>query len=154
RHAHGADDVHRVPRRRSRGDRGAAVFDGLHRLRRHDARLATRGGRSMKFSKPAIFGLLAFYFLLVAFPIVWLFYSSLKPDRDIFLQPFMPPNPANLSKEGLKDAWREGRTKAYLLDGVKKSAADLEYKNYKRAWIDAHFDDFFVNSVIVTIVTV
>ena len=79
----------------------------------------------MKLTRPAIFALLCFYFVLVVFPMFWLFYSSLKPDRDIFLYPFQLPSPTN-----------------------------LRFDNYRHAWVDAHFNDFFLNSLIVTIATV
>jgi ABC-type glycerol-3-phosphate transport system permease component len=76
-------------------------------------------------TKPLIYGILGTYFLLVVFPIFWLFYSSLKADRDIFLSPFQLP-----------------------------SITSLHFENFKHAWHDAHFDDFFVNSIVVTFSTV
>ena len=78
----------------------------------------------MKLSKPLIFLLLCAYFVLVVFPLFWLFYSSLKADRDIFLHPFRLP------------------------------AIPLHWDNFAHAWTGAHFRDFFLNSVIVTCVTV
>src|SRR2546423_1477214 len=75
------------------------------------------------FSKSMIFTLLLVYALLVVFPIFWLFYSSLKPDRDIFLTPFKLPD-------------------------------SLHFENFRNAWVNAHFQDFFLNSVVVTIATV
>ena len=68
--------------------------------------------------KPVIFALLCFYLVLVVFPIFWLFYSSLKADRDIFLTPFSLPSPN-----------------------------DLHFSNFKKAWTQAHFDDAYLRSV-------
>jgi len=78
----------------------------------------------VKLSKPLIFLLLCVYFVLVVFPLFWLFYSSLKADRYIFLRPFQLP------------------------------AFPLHWDNFSHAWTGAHFRDFFLNSVIVTCVTV
>ncbi len=76
-------------------------------------------------SKPLVLCLLICYAILVVFPIFWLFYSSLKPDRDIFLTPFKLP-----------------------------SLTHLHFENFKNAWVNAHFRDFFFNSVVVTLLTV
>jgi len=81
--------------------------------------------REFNLTRPLIFALLCFYFVLVVFPIFWLFYSSLKPDRDIFLTPFKLP-----------------------------SLTHLHFENFKNAWVNAHFEDFFLNSIIVTLATV
>src|SRR5205814_9659849 len=78
----------------------------------------------MKFTRPLIFLLLCFYMMLVVFPLFWLFYSSLKADRDIFLHPFQLPS------------------------------FPLHWNNFAHAWTGAHFRDFFLNSVIVTLSTV
>src|SRR5688500_20339996 len=37
---------------------------------------------------PLVYLLLCTYFVIVVFPMFWLFYSSFKPDREIFLHPF------------------------------------------------------------------
>ena len=79
----------------------------------------------MKLTKPILFLLLLAYAALVVFPLFWLFYSSLKPDRDIFLHPFSLP-----------------------------ALHDLHWSNFANAWTNAHFRDFFFNSVVVTFSTV
>ena len=56
---------------------------------------------------------------------IWLLYTSLKTDREIFLAPFTLPQ------------W----------DG-------LQWVNFSSAWTLGHFGDFFLNSTIITIVTV
>ena len=76
-------------------------------------------GRALIFA-----GLLG-YSLWVIFPMVWMAYSSLKPDEEIFRQPFALP-----------------------------AAGHLQFDNYSRAWRDTHFGNYFFNSVLVTSVSV
>lgn len=57
----------------------------------------------------------------VIFPMVWVAYSSLKPDAAIFRDTFSLPSPG-----------------------------DLQFGNYARAWREARFGDYFFNSVLVT----
>lgn len=61
------------------------------------------------------------YAAWVVFPMLWVAYSSLKPDGAIFLRPFSPP------------AWSE-----------------LQTANYTQAWREARFRDYFLNSIAVT----
>jgi ABC-type glycerol-3-phosphate transport system permease component len=61
------------------------------------------------------------YCLWVVFPMVWVAYSSLKPDRAIFADTFALPSPG-----------------------------DLDFANYGNAWREAHFREYFLNSVLVT----
>lgn len=72
-----------------------------------------------------IYTVLLGYLVVVAYPMVWLLYTSLKTDRDIFLEPFTLP------------AWN-----------------DLQWVNFSEAWTKGLFGDYFLNSVIVTAVTV
>ena len=72
-----------------------------------------------------IYTVLLGYFVVVAYPMIWLLYTSLKTDRDIFLEPFTLP------------AWN-----------------DLQWVNFSEAWTKGLFGDYFLNSVIVTVVTV
>lgn len=76
-------------------------------------------------SRPLIFLLLSAYAVWVLFPMVWVAYSSLKPDAAIFREPF---------------AWPD--------------AGDLRFENYARAWHEARFGEYFLNSVIVTVTSV
>lgn len=75
--------------------------------------------------KPAIYTVLITYLLLVMYPMLWLLYTSLKTDREIFLAPFTLPQWDN-----------------------------LQWANFSRAWTLGHFGDYFVNSAIVTGLTV
>jgi ABC-type glycerol-3-phosphate transport system permease component len=61
----------------------------------------------------------------VVFPMIWVAYSSLKPDAAIFRDTFALP-----------------------------AANDLRFDNYARAWREAHFGDYFLNSILVTGVSV
>jgi N-acetylglucosamine transport system permease protein len=74
---------------------------------------------------PLIYLVLLTYFLVVVYPMVWLLYTSLKTDKDIFLNPFELP-----------------------------SLRHLQWANFANAWTKGNFGDYFFNSVFVTIVTV
>ncbi len=80
--------------------------------------------------RPDVTGALLFVVLLgyaawVLFPMVWVAYSSLKPDAAIFRETFALPH-----------------------------ANDLQFDNYVRAWRQARFGDYFLNSLLVTTVSV
>ncbi|HTJ79546.1 MAG TPA: carbohydrate ABC transporter permease [Rariglobus sp.] len=79
----------------------------------------------MKISRVLIFSVLAGYLVWVAFPMIWVAYSSLKTDEAIFREAFALP-----------------------------AAGDLRTDNYSRAWHEARFGDYFVNSVVVTVSSV
>lgn len=79
----------------------------------------------MKVSRTLFFLALAGYTLWVVFPMIWVAYSSLKADESIFRETFALP-----------------------------SADDLRWSNYARAWGEARFGDYFLNSVVVTGVSV
>jgi ABC-type glycerol-3-phosphate transport system permease component len=71
-----------------------------------------------------VFAILFLYLVAVVYPMLWLFYTSLKPDHEIFLDPFALPR------------WN-----------------DLHWENFQRAWTGAHFSRYFINSFIVTVGT-
>jgi ABC-type glycerol-3-phosphate transport system permease component len=79
--------------------------------------------RPKKFSvgQPVIFAGLASYAVWLIFPMIWVAYSSLKSDAAIFGHTFALPAPG-----------------------------DLHFDNYTRAWREAHFGEYFLNSVFVT----
>ena len=81
--------------------------------------------KDLKLTRPLIYLLLCSYFVLVLYPMFWLFYSSLKPDREIFLHPFRLPTPDNI-------AWA----------------------NFSKAWVQGNFQSYFFNSVVMTVSTV
>ena len=59
------------------------------------------------------------YFLIVVYPMFWLFYTSLKPDREIFLHPFRLPDPANLHvAELLQRLGRRAFSSSYFFNSV------------------------------------
>jgi len=60
------------------------------------------------------------YALVVIFPVIWITYTSLKSDAEIFLAPFALPDPGS-----------------------------LHWENYGRAWTGARFSGYFFNSVLV-----
>ena len=75
--------------------------------------------------RPLILTALLGYAGWVVFPLLWVAYSSLKPDAAIFRDTFSLPAPN-----------------------------DLHFDNYARAWREARFSDYFFNSVLVTSVSV
>ncbi len=74
-----------------------------------------------QLSQWVIFAALLGYAAWVVFPMIWVAYSSLKADAAVFREPFLPPGFDSLHPE-----------------------------NYGRAWENARFGDYFLNSVIVT----
>jgi ABC-type glycerol-3-phosphate transport system permease component len=74
---------------------------------------------------PLIYLVLLTYFLVVVYPMVWLLYTSLKTDKDIFLNPFELP-----------------------------SVHHLQWENFLNAWTKGNFGDYFLNSVAMTVATV
>jgi ABC-type glycerol-3-phosphate transport system permease component len=79
----------------------------------------------MRITKLVIYLLLLSYLLIVVYPMVWLFDTSLKRDQEIFLRPFALPH-----------------------------IRDLQWTNFSRAWIGGHFGGYFFNSVLLTSTTV
>jgi ABC-type glycerol-3-phosphate transport system permease component len=81
--------------------------------------------RRFSLASPFVYALLCAYAVIVIFPLFWLFYSSLKPDREIFLYPFRLPQ-----------------------------AGHFAWQNYANAWVGGHFQSYFFNSVVMTVSTV
>jgi ABC-type glycerol-3-phosphate transport system permease component len=83
--------------------------------------------RRSKFqlSRWMIFAAFAGYATWVVFPMAWVAYSSLKADGAIFRDTFALPAPD-----------------------------DLHPENYTRAWSEASFGDYFLNSAVITVVSV
>ena len=71
--------------------------------------------------KMLIFSVLLCYLIVVVYPLIWMNYTALKTDQEIFLEPFALPNLNN-----------------------------LQWENFERAWVDAHFSQYFLNSALVT----
>lgn len=69
--------------------------------------------------------LLGAYALWLVFPMLWVAYSSLKPDAEIFNHTFALP-----------------------------ALGHLQFVNYTRAWREAHFGAYVFNSILVTVVSV
>ena len=84
-----------------------------------------RATKRFSISRPAIYLLLIAYLLIVLYPMIWLLYTSLKPDKDIFLNPFSLP-----------------------------SIDNLRWDNFSRAWTGANFGKYLFNSFALTISTV
>jgi ABC-type glycerol-3-phosphate transport system permease component len=81
--------------------------------------------RNFRFSRGVAFAALLGYSAWLLFPMVWVGYSSLKGDDAIFRDALALP-----------------------------AAGSLHVDNYARAWREAHFARYFVNSVVVTALSV
>jgi ABC-type glycerol-3-phosphate transport system permease component len=77
------------------------------------------------FSRSVAATALVGYSVLLVFPMLWVAYSSLKGDDAIFTHTFALP-----------------------------SLGSLRTDNYSSAWTQAHFGEYFMNSVLVTTVSV
>lgn len=77
------------------------------------------------FGQGLIMLVLLGYAAWAVFPMIWVAYSSLKPDAAIFHDTFALP-----------------------------AANALRFDNYARAWKEARFGDYFFNSILVTSVSV
>jgi ABC-type glycerol-3-phosphate transport system permease component len=81
--------------------------------------------RRFRFSRGVALAALLGYAAWLVFPMIWVAYSSLKADDQIFRDTFaLPPLSA------------------------------LRTDNYARAWTEAHFGEYFLNSVVVTATSV
>jgi ABC-type glycerol-3-phosphate transport system permease component len=70
----------------------------------------------LDFASPVIWLMLASYAVLVIYPMFWLFYSSVKSDRNIFLYPFQFPH--TLHWENFSRAWVQGQFQSYFANSV------------------------------------
>ena len=84
-----------------------------------------RAQGSSRFSRPVALAALLGYSAWLVFPMLWVAYSSLKGDDEIFRHTFALPSPSN-----------------------------LQTGNYVSAWTAAHFGAYFMNSVVVTATSV
>ena len=81
--------------------------------------------RNRPIGKLLIHLVLLAYAVVVVYPMFWLLATSLKTDQQIFLDPFALP-----------------------------AANDLQWQNFANAWTKGHFSDYFLNSVVVTTLTI
>jgi ABC-type glycerol-3-phosphate transport system permease component len=81
--------------------------------------------RRFRFSRAVALAALLSYAAWLVFPMVWVAYSSLKDDDQIFRDTFALP-----------------------------ALGALRTDNYARAWSEAHFGEYFFNSVLVTVSSV
>jgi len=78
-------------------------------------------GGTSQFSRSVAFAALLGYSVLLLLPMIWVGYSSLKGDDAIFRDALALP-----------------------------SLGSLRTDNYSRAWTEAHFGGYFMNSVVIT----
>ncbi len=79
----------------------------------------------LSLTRPLVYAALLSYLVVVVYPMFWLFATSLKQDREIFLRPFSLPH-----------------------------LGDLQWVNFANAWGRGCFGTYFLNSVVVTVATV
>jgi ABC-type glycerol-3-phosphate transport system permease component len=70
----------------------------------------------------AAYGLLILVAISVIYPMLWLLSASLKSDAALFTRPFALPD-----------------------------ASDLRWTNYTNAWVHGHFENYFLNSLFVSV---
>src|SRR5688500_11173760 len=79
-------------------------------------------GRSLSsgalLSRSLILLVLIVYAVWVVFPMVWIAYSSLKPDEAIFRDTFALPAMGELQTENYVQAWREARFGEYIFNSL------------------------------------
>ncbi|MEX0778062.1 MAG: carbohydrate ABC transporter permease [Phycisphaeraceae bacterium] len=103
---------------------GAAAVPGTGREAAY-ARRGRIGRRRLTLGNAAVYLLLISYLLIVTYPMFWLACTSLKPDAEVFQNPFSLPSPTN-----------------------------LRWDNFTNAWTKAHFGAYFLNSMLLTVSTV
>src|SRR5664279_2910253 len=128
RNPHGHLDVQGISNRSRGRNRGGDVYAGADSqcgghagIEAGESRMNSARHRQVPPGRTLIFAALCGYALWVIFPMIWMAYSSLKSDEAIFREPFTLP-----------------------------AAGQLRFDNYGRAWREAHFGDYFFNSVLVT----
>ncbi len=82
-------------------------------------------GQRIAITRLIIFLGLVTYAIMVVYPMFWVLCTSLKSNKDIFLDPFGLP-----------------------------SMGDLQWSNYAQVWTAGSFGNYFFNSVIITSLTV
>jgi ABC-type glycerol-3-phosphate transport system permease component len=83
-------------------------------------------------SRIGVHALLCFWLLAVSLPLLWVFVNSLRSSAEFVQNPFGLPWIIAGTPEGAPEAW----------EGLRA--------NYTRAWIESGFSGFFLNSVVVT----
>lgn len=81
------------------------------------------------------YALLGFWLLAVSLPLLWVFVNSLRSSAEFVQNPLGLPWIITGTPEGAPEAW----------EGLRE--------NYSRAWTDSGFSGFFVNSIMVTSVS-
>ena len=90
-----------------------------------------------KYTKIFVYGLLITWLLAVALPLAWVFMNSLRTSREFTENPFGIP-------------WLiTGIPQAHQTDTM-ATAWDSVKANYIKAWVDSNFSDYFMNSLVVT----
>ena len=79
----------------------------------------------LTLSTPVIYLVLLCYAVVTVFPMCWLLYTSVKPSKEIFLNPLRLPSPDNLAWENISKAWTKGHVSDYFGNSVLVTAITL-----------------------------
>lgn len=92
----------------------------------------------MKFNIPKmpIYAVLFIWLTVVVLPMAWVFVNSLRSSQEIFENPFGTP-------------WLVAGS-PYADRGDQPAPIESAVNNYRNAWVKSHFSRFFLNSVLVT----
>jgi ABC-type glycerol-3-phosphate transport system permease component len=74
--------------------------------------------RKLQVSRPLVFAALAGYAAWVVLPMAWVAWSSFKTDEAIFRDPFALPAPGALRFDNYAHAWRTARMGEYFLNSA------------------------------------
>lgn len=93
------------------------------------------GGR---LKNALVYTVLILWMLVVVLPLVWTVFNSLRSSLEVTENPFGIP-------------WLfTGLPEKYVDEPAIPAPIDSVQTNYRKAWTDSHFGDFFLNSIIVT----
>lgn len=85
------------------------------------------------------YAVLLFWLAAVVLPVLWVFGNSVRSSQEIYENSFGLPWIVTGSP--------------YSEDESIPSPAEAAVGNYRTAWVDSHFSDFFLNSVLVTTIS-
>jgi N-acetylglucosamine transport system permease protein len=99
------------------------------------------------FKTTSVYVFILVYFVVVVFPLLWMFFTSFKTSADITTHPWMPPISSTASAPGSDEGGAaEPDT---LLPRVVPTK-----ENYQIALSESHLDRYFLNSTIVVLIAV
>lgn len=86
-----------------------------------------------------LYAVLGVWLAAVVFPLLWVLLNALRSSREIFSNPFGIP----WLFTGVPESFRDSTPSAWA----------AAVGNFQTAWVKSHFSSFFMNSVVVTLVS-